>query len=431
MGEALHMIDHARALFPFNRSLTGSGTINTLLYFESIHPEFERLRFLSGQKIEDWIIPKVWEVNKAYIQHIRSGKIFADFQKSNLHLVGYSIPFKGVLSLTELSKHIYTLPKQPNWTPYVTSYYTPSWGFCLPHSSFLELPEGDYNVIVDTTLEDGYLEMSHINLSGFSSKEIFFSSYVCHPSMANNEISGPVLLNEIFQYIKSQYSSSQFSYRGVLLPETIGSIAYLSMFGDSMINNMLSGFNLSCVGDERAYSFVHTPYADTITDKALSAAFIGLNNVIEYSYLQRGSDERQYCSPRYRLPVCSFSRSKYGEYPEYHTSADDFSVVTRVGLDGAFNVLKSIIDAFETCLFPFVSVKGEPQLGRRGLYPNTSIKRGLKHPAQDRMDILSYCDGRNSVFDISLITNIPLSVVTSEIRLLLANDLIVDTYQYS
>lgn len=244
--------------------------------------------------------------------------------------------------------------------------------------------------------------------------------------MANNELSGPIVLNAVLDYVKQVYPESKYSYRFVLLPETIGSISYLSLFANDMKQNVICGFNLSCVGDERAFSYVQSPEANTLADKALSTALKGRDNVKIYSYLERGSDERQYCSPGIDLPLCTFCRTKFGEYPEYHTSADDFSVVTENGLQGALSVLKLIIDAFETCLFPCCKFPCEPQLGKRGLYPNISQKSS-NHPARARMDILAFCNGKNSIFDIAKLANLKLETVVHELKLLLNADLIVDS----
>ena len=415
---SIALIDHAKKLFPVCRSLTGKGVRETLKYFEDFHSEYERLVFCTGRKVFDWEIPREWNIRDAYIQHIETGKKYAQFSASNLHVMGYSIPVDGIFELEELKAHIYTQKDQPEWIPYVTSFYKENWGFCLSQVEKDMLPKGKYRAVIDSSLEAGELHISHASLSGKCSEEIFFSSYVCHPSMANNELSGPVVLNAILAYVKEKYPDHRFTYRFALLPETIGSISYLSLYGDAMKKNVICGFNLSCVGDERAYSYVQSPYANTMADKALTAALFHKKDVCVYSFLERGSDERQYCSPGIELPLCTFCRSKFGKYPEYHTSADDFSVVTEKGLKGAFDIMKNIIDAFETCLYPLVATPCEPQLGKRGLYPNVSQKSDERHPAQTSIDIISYCNGLNSIFDISTLTDMKLSEVVSELKIL-------------
>ena len=418
------LIDHAKYLFPINRSLTGDGTRETLHYFETYFPEFERVNFESGEQVFDWQVPKEWNVNDAFIQHIESGEKFAEFKNLNLHLMGYSEPRDETLDLDELKEKIYTLKDQPDVVPYMTSYYSKNWGFCLSHNQKKNLPKGKYRVFIDSKFSDGLLGLSHSLIKGTSSSEIYFGSYICHPSMLNNELSGPIVLCALMEYVLKEYPNPSMSYRFILLPETIGSIAYLSRFGNDMKKNLKCGFHLSCVGDERAYSYVQTPYANTLADKVLDSALLGKKNFKRYSYLNRGSDERQWCSPGFRLPICTFCRSKFGEYPEYHTSGDNFSVVTEEGLQGSLDVLKSIVDAFEMGEKPKVVLPCEPQLGKRNLYPNTSRLYSDTHPAAERMDILAYCDGTNNVFDISSITNIELKKVIKELKILQENGLI-------
>jgi len=419
------LLEHARELFPICRSLTGEGTRKTLSYFEAYHPELERLTFASGESVYDWEVPPEWNIHDAYILHLGTGKRYAEFKKSNLHVVGYSEPCDFIIDRDQLLDRIYSLPDHPDWIPYKTSYYSRSWGFCMAHVEKQCLPLGEYHIVINSSLKPGTLEMSHAVISGSSESEIFFSSYVCHPSMANNEISGPVLLAGIMQYVKSTYTSPKYSYRFVLLPETIGSIAYLSRFAEQMKKTMIAGFNLSCVGDERGFSHLQSPYNDTLADKALLSALGSVDGYESYSFLERGSDERQYCSPSVDLPVCGFSRTLFTKFPEYHTSGDDFSVVTEDGLQGSFVVMKDLIDAFETCLYPKARCVCEPQLGKRGLF--SSI--GDQHEGsvvKARLDILAYCNGKNAIFDIAMLAGQDLKDVVREVKLLMDHGLIAD-----
>ena len=235
--------------------------------------------------------------------------------------------------------------------------------------------------------------------------------------MANNELSGPVLLNAILEYIKTKHKTRKYTYRFIMQPETIGSIAYLSKFKDELINKVICGFNLSCVGDERAYSYVSTPHEDTLADKAIYSAISKFKNFKKYSYLERGSDERQYCSPRINLPLITFSRSKFGEYPEYHSDADNLNLVTDKGLNESLDVFKTIIDTFEEGIYPKLLTFGEPQLGRRDLYPNLS-KSEKVNSVKLRMDFLAYCDGKTNIFDICKIINCDLNSLLKEYKLL-------------
>ncbi len=416
------MIRWMKDLWSYPRSLTGHGTRDTLEYLKNINPELNIHSFKSGTKVFDWNIPDEWNIYDAYIEH-ESGERFAELSSNNLHILGYSIPCNMYMSLSELLPHIYTQPDQPDVIPYVTSYYEDRWGFCMSEIDKKNLPNGRYHVVIDAKKNPGILELADVVIKGRSSNEIFFSTYICHPSMANNELSGPVLSTALIQYIKSKYPSSQYTYRFVFVPETIGSITYLSDHIRDLQNNVVCGFNLSCVGDDRAYSRIESRLGGSLADKALEAALIGLDNVVVYSFLNRGSDERQYCAPGVDLPLCGFSRTKYGEYPEYHTSADNFDVVTEDGLEGSFDVIKSIIDAFEMKLFPKVNVKCEPQLGKRGLR-STISQKGSYGDIKTRSDFIAYADGHHSLFDISVKINKNLKSVISEALILEEHNII-------
>tara|TARA_B100000886_G_scaffold335824_1_gene293561 strand:+ start:65680 stop:67020 length:1341 start_codon:yes stop_codon:yes gene_type:complete len=412
-----NLIKHVENLFPICRSITGKGSRKTLSYFESYFNVLKRIKFKSGEKVFDWEIPPEWNIKDAYIEHLDSGKKFANFEKNNLHVVGYSKAIQAEMELDILLENIYSLPDNPDWIPYVTSYYEKRWGFCLSHNEKKNLPKGLYKVKIDSEFkEKGSLELSHAIIKGKKNKELFFSSYICHPSMANNELSGPVILGKLIDYVNNNYPHPKNSYRYVLLPETIGSIAYLSKFSKLLKKNVICGINLSCVGDERAYSHVESPYGNTLADEALNAALLNLDNVKKYSFLKRGSDERQYCSPKINLPLCTFCRSKFGEYPEYHTSADlPNTVVTDKGLNDSFQILKNIIDAFEFGIYPLPLINCEPQLSKRGLMSSLS-KRNIQAESRNTLNILAYCNGKNTIFDICKITNLNLKIVLLDIK---------------
>ena len=417
------MLKLAKDLFPLNRSLMGPDIRKSFNRFIEIHPEFKYISFPTNKKVLDWEVPEEWTINDAYIEH-ESGKRFAEFKNNNLHLVGYSTAKNEIINKEKLVDNIHTIPEFPDAIPYITSYYKKTWGFCLTHNDFLNLPEGNYKVFIDSKHKKGELKLIEALLPGKSKKEIFFSSYLCHPSMANNELSGPVLLSEIMHYLKS-IRNREYTYRFVLVPETIGSIAYLSKRLKLLQENMICGFNLTCVGDERAYTQVNSRLGNTIADDALNSVLLKFDNFKEYSYLYAGSDERQYCSPGINLPLCTFCRSKYGEYPEYHTSKDDFNVVTKKGLIDSFLVMKTIIDAFQVCLYPNLRVLGEPQLGKRNLYPSMT-KWGYKfeNPLEIRMNVIAYCDAEHNVFEISKKIKKILEDVVEELKILKREKLI-------
>ena len=239
-------------LWPIPRSITGPGFIKSLDLLSEIVP-FKRIEFHTGDKVLDWVIPKEWVPHRAYLID-PNGKKRADFSKNNLHLVGYSAPFKGILSLTDLKKYINTLPDQPNAIPYITSYYNETWGFCMSFEEYNNLPEGDYEVVIDTELKKGKLTIGEVVLEGTSDKEILISSYLCHPSMANNELSGPLVLSFLCEAI-TNLSSRKYTYRFIIVPETIGSIAYLSLRGDDLKKKLIAGYQISCIGDNGPFTY--------------------------------------------------------------------------------------------------------------------------------------------------------------------------------
>ncbi len=403
------MISWAKKLFPICRSITGAGLRETIYFLKDINPNIKILTFNSGKKIFDWKIPDEWNIKNSYIED-ESGKKYAEFSKSNLHVVNYSVPINKWISKNELLKHIYTVKNFPDAIPYVTSYYKKKWGFCLSENEKYNLPTGKFKVFINSTLKKGKLNLAEAKLKGKVQREIFISTNICHPSMANNELSGPVLLSALIKYVRDNYKKSYYSYRFLFTPETIGSLAYLSKNYINMKKRIIAGFTLSCVGDERNYSHVASPNYN-LADQALESALIGLKNVKAYSFLERGSDERQYCSPNIELPVCGFCRSKYGKYPEYHTSKDNFDVMTKKGLQGSFNVMKNIIDAFEIGLFPKSQTLGEPQLSKRNLYNDISDEEN-----RNRLNLIAYSNGKNSIFDICKKLNKPLERVLLNIK---------------
>ena len=403
-------------LFNLNRSITGKDTLKTLNYFKKINNDLKIIKFKSGSKVFDWEIPLEWNVKDAYIKHLKTGKKFAEFKKNNLHLVGYSIPMSTTLNLNDLKKKIY-FHKIPNAIPYITSYYKKNWGFCLTKNQFKKLPEGKYQIKIDSQFKKGYMNGSHAIIKGKVKKEILFSSYICHPSMANNELSGPILLNAVLKHLKKNYKKPYYTYRFVLMPETIGSIAYLSKNHKYLRKNVIAAFNLTCVGDGKSYSLVESKNGNTISDIALKCQIIKKNKFKIYSFLQRGSDERQYCSPGVDIPMATFCRSKFGEYKEYHTSLDNLDLVKEKYLGESLKIFKNIINSFEMGIYPTTKFKCEPMMSKRNLYPSISKVGNYSQNIKDRMNFIAYCDGRN-IFEISLKTGIKLEKLIEEYKIL-------------
>ena len=400
-----NMYELAGKLFPICRSITGNGFRQSLEMIREIVPEIRVFEVPSGTAVYDWTVPKEWNIRGGWIKNMQ-GETIIDFNDCNLHVMGYSIPVHQTISREELSEHVYTQPEQPEWIPYVTSYYKERWGFCMSERQKQALTDAEYEVYIDSTLEDGFLTYGELVLPGETDDEIFFSTYLCHPSMANNELSGPCVQTELIKYLKS-LSHRRYTYRFVFIPETIGSITYLSRNLEALQQHVKAGFVLSCVGDNRTYSMVSTKYEDTLADRVLNNVLkFHYPDYIRYSFMKRASDERQYGSAGVDLPVCAFCRSKYHEYPEYHTSADNMDLISPEGLSGAYEVMVKVINALENNYFYQMQCKCEPQLGKRGLYPTVSQK-GTKGDARYMQDFIAYADGRNDLIGISNILDIP------------------------
>ena len=389
-------------LFPICRSITGNGLRSTLSYLQELLPALTITEVPSGTPVFDWNVPEEWNINDAHISTL-DGQRVVDFKKHNLHVVGYSDSVDRIMTFRELDAHLHSLPEQPNAIPYVTSYYHRTWGFCLTDMQRQQLrktPDEQYRVLIDSDLAPGHMTYGELLIPGQSKHEILLSTYVCHPSMANNELSGPCLAASLAMWIQ-QKANRRSSYRILFLPETIGSLTYLSRNIGPMKQNIKAGFVLSCVGDERAYSWIESRLGQTLADRVIKHVLdYTAPDHIGYSFLERGSDERQYCAPGIDLPVCGISRSKYGEYSEYHTSLDDLSLISHLGLQQSFDVVTSCIRVLEANHNYTVTSLGEPQLERRQLYPSLSTKE-MRTDVRTLMNFIAYCDGDHDLISIA------------------------------
>ena len=414
------MYDLVKDLFPICRSITGNGVRETLKIIQQ-HIPININEVPTGTKVFDWTVPKEWNIKDAYIMDENSNKII-DFKKNNLHVVGYSVPVNKTVSLPELQEHLYSLPEQPEAIPYVTSYYKEMWGFCITHKKREILKEGKYKVFIDSELKNGALTYGELIIPGKSEKEVFLSTYICHPSMANNELSGPVVTTFLVKWIMSK--PRRYTYRIIFIPETIGSITYLNKNLDVMKQNIIVGFNVSCVGDNSVYSYLPTRNGNTYADKiALNILSFKHPKFVKYSFLYKGSDERQYNAPGVDLPVCCIMISKYGTYPEYHTSLDNLKFISPKGLSGAYDVFKECLNLIEENRKYKIKCLGEPQLGKRGLYPTISTKLSTKE-VKGIINFISYSDGKNDLIDISNKINVPVWELYLIIEKLLKADLL-------
>lgn len=410
-------------LFPICRSITGNGVRETLSILNSvIGGEMVVREVPSGTQVFDWSVPKEWNIRDAWIKDSKGNKIL-DFKDNNLHVVGYSLPVNKKVNLEELKTIIYTQPEQPDAIPYVTSYYKERYGFCMTQNQKNNLKEDNYHIFIDSELKNGSLTYGEIIIPGDSNKEVFLSTYVCHPSMANNELSGPAVAIYLAKWLKS-LPIRRYTYRIIFIPETIGSITYLSQNLEHLKKRVIAGFNISCVGDNRTFSYVASRYGNTLADKvAKNVLRFYYPEYKEYLFLKRGSDERQYNAPGVDLPVCAICRSKYGEYPEYHTSKDNLDFISPEGLAGSFDVYKQCIIALENNYKYKVKVLCEPQLGKRGLYPTISQK-GSSKVVKTMTDFIAYADGYNDLIDIGNIIGVPVEELVPIIKNLIDNDLI-------
>lgn len=393
------------SLYKLNRSITGLGIRKTLGIIKNEFPKLKIKKIKSGTKVFDWSIPSEWNVKEAYVLDKNKNKII-DFKINNLHLVGYSIPVNKNLLKEDLLKKLFYLKKQPKAIPYITSYYKKTWGFCVSYNQFKKIKSrykssDRFKIIIKSSFnKTGNLNYGELVLKGTSKREILVSTYVCHPSMANNELSGPIVSMSLINYFYKKKNNK--TIRFIFIPETIGSIAYLSKNLNYLKKYVIGGYNLSCIGDEKKHSCMLSKYNNSPSDEALIESYksLGINNYTIHPFLKRGSDERQYNSPGVDLKISSIFRSKYNDYPEYHTSLDDFKLVTLKGCKGGFNVAKKSIQILQERIYPLNNFLCEPKMSKRGLYPTISINNKDKQ-TKNYMNFLQYSDGTNSLQNIS------------------------------
>lgn len=424
-GAGMHHL--AQRLWPLHRSITGEGVRSTLRIIQELLPELRIKEVRSGTQVFDWIVPDEWAVRAATLT-APDGRVIADVKENNLHLVGYSTPMSGTFTLSELQSHLHSIPEQPDAIPYVNSYYNRNWGFCLTDEARQSLPDGDYTVAIDTTIEPGSLTYGELIVPGDSTDEIFISSYVCHPSLANNELSGPVVATALALYVKSM-TNRHYTYRFAFAPETIGAITYASQHLQELRRNVVAAFNLTCIGDDRAYTYLASRQGNLRLDRIAQRVIASRENVRIYSYLDRGSDERHYGAPGVDLPMISLMRSRYADYPEYHTSLDDLvSVVTPSGLQGGYDLVRECLDILETEEVLYATQYAEPQLGRRGLY-HVLMKKSTPEDVMLRTNVLAYADGNHAITDMSELFGVPADTLEPMVQELIDHGLLESHHQ--
>lgn len=394
------MFDLIEELYPICRSITGEGVRQTMKIIQNRIP-LQVVEVATGEKVFDWQVPKEWNINEAWIKNSKGQKII-DFADSNLHVMNYSVPVNKKVSFNELQNHLYTLPEQPDLIPHKTSYFNEQWGFCLAHNQLKNLPEDRYHVYIDSSLKEGSLTYGELYVEGETEEEVLISTHTCHPSLCNDNLSGiSVSVHLAEALIKEQ--NLNYSYRFLFIPATIGSITWLAK-NENKIDNIKHGLVLSCLGDPgRSMTFKKSRSGEaeinSIAEKALidSGAEFEIRDFVPFGY-----DERQFCSPAFDLPVGLLMRTPYGEFPEYHTSADNLEFIRKESLADSFSKLETIVYIIENNgKYLNQNPKGEPNLGKRGLY---DLIGGNTQNSVDQTAVLwtlNYSDGEHSLLDIS------------------------------
>lgn len=390
-------------LYPICRSITGNGVRQTLNILKK-HIPLQISEIKSGTKAFDWTVPQEWNIRDAYIKNSRNEKII-DFQTSNLHLLNYSAPVHKKMSLAELKPHLYTLPEQPEVIPYLTTYYKKHWGFCLTHKQYELLEEDIYEVFIDSTLEPGSLSIGELFIQGQTTEEILFSCYTCHPSMCNDNLSGVVLLTFLAKRLLK--AKLKYSYRFLFIPETIGAITWLSI-NKNKVQNIKAGLVATCVGDPGQSTYKRTRNGNNLIDKIVEKILIDSDQPYKIlDFFPRGSDERQFCSPGFNLPVGSLMRTPYGKFPEYHTSADNLNFVTPEALEDSLKKYLDVIYILENNpTYLSLNPCCEPQLGKYGLYRTLGSQKDSAIFEEALCWVLNLADEKHNLLDVSFKSNL-------------------------
>lgn len=418
IGKEMHRF--AAELYPLCRSITGAGIRQTL---EMVHKRIpiQLHEVPSGTSVFDWTVPKEWNIRDAFIKG-PGGKRIVDFKKSNLHVVNYSVPMHARMSLKELIPHLFTIPERPDWIPYRTSYYKEDWGFCLSHNQMLELKEGDYEVFIDSTLQDGHLTYGEAFFPGKSSDEVLISCHVCHPSLANDNLSGLSVATFLAQLLTGK--DLRYSYRFLFIPGTIGSITWLARNRDT-VGRIRHGLVLTGVGDNGEFHYKKSRRGNAVIDRAAAHILAHLSEspeILEFS--PYGYDERQYCSPGFNLPVGCLMRSVWGGFPEYHTSADNLDFIQPGRLAETLRICAAILDVLEgNRKYRNLNPYCEPQLGRRNLYRPTGGD-SISEEINSRLWVLNLSDGEHSLLEIAERSGLPFSIINDAAGILTESGLL-------
>jgi len=410
----------AEELYPICRSITGNGARQTLRIIQQ-HIPLTIHEVPTGTEVFDWTIPREWNITDAYVKNARGERVI-DFQKCNLHVLNYSVPFHGVLPLAELKTHLFTLPDHPDWIPYRTSYYNENWGFCLSHNQLLALDDGEYEVCIDSSLDPGSLTYGEYVIPGASSDEMLLSCHVCHPSLANDNLSGIAIATYLAKTLSQ--TPLRYTYRFLFIPGTIGSITWLAL-NEERAFNIKHGLVLTCAGDPGSPTYKKTRRGNAEIDQAMINVLRQAGDHTVLDFYPYGYDERQYASPGFNLPVGVFMRSQHGQFPQYHTSADNLDFIQP----------SCMADSFSKCLAAFyilennmtylnLNPKCEPQLGKRGIYKAISGQQNVAFDQMALFWVLNFSDGDHSLLDIADRSGLTFDDIKHAADLLLAHDLL-------
>ncbi len=398
-----------RALYPICRSITGNGVRRSLRLLRETIPLALR-EVVSDTPVFDWTVPDEWNIRDAYIMNA-AGERLVDFRKSNLHVVNYSVPVNRTMSLAELRPHLFAVPETPDWIPYRTSYYQKNWGFCLTQRQLDKFEEGEYHVYIDSTLRPGHLTYGEFRIQGETDQEVLISCHSCHPSLCNDNLSGIAIAERLAALL--QGLSLRYSYRFLWVPGTIGSITWLAL-NEAIWPRIKHGLVLSCLGDSGNFTYKRSRRGNAEIDRAVEHVLLhGEREFSALDFTPYGYDERQYCSPGINLPVGCFMRTPNGSYPQYHTSADDLSLVTPAALGESLVQLLSVIEVLEeNRRYVNLNPKGEPQLGRRGLYRQMGGGKAAAAMELALLWVLNFSDGRYDLLDIAIRSGVPFNQIS-------------------
>ncbi len=420
IGEDIYRL--AAELYPICRSITGNGVRETLRKL-SASIDIATHEVASGTRVFDWAVPREWNIRGAQIKDPQ-GNIVVDLAAHSLHVMSYSVPIHTRLPLVELKQHIHTLPAQPDLIPYRTSYYAEAWGFCMTHRQLESLQDGTYEVLIDSTLDDGALTYGEYLHNGRSDREVLLSAHICHPSLANDNCAGLALLAHLAARLKGV--DTRLSYRFVFAPGTIGAITWLAR-NEANTARIDHGLVISCVGDGGGPVYKKSRRGDAVIDRAMAHVLAnGWPNAQIQAFSPYGYDERQYCSPGFNLPVGLFQRSQFGTFPEYHTSADNLDFIKPEHLEQSYRLIADTIEILDNNVaLDSVNPKCEPQLGKRGLYGSLGGDKDAPAKNMAMLWVLNLADGRHTLLDMAERAGLPFALVRETAARLIEHGLVV------